>query len=291
MDRDWIIIFILGLGWGTSFFFMEVLLNDLGPYTIGFLRVSTAALTCWVILAATGRARAITSGQWGKVFAIGALMFALPMSAFPLGQQYVASGIAGIINALTPVLVVIISHFWPEGERATQLKVFGVFAGFLGIIFITIPELNSGEGSRLLGVLLCLLAPLGYGFGTNLIRSAKSMDMGVVAAWSFTFASILILPVMMLSEGLPSNVSGTSILSVLILGPVLTGIFFMIAFAILPRAGATKTSTVTFIAPLSAVFLGWFVLNENLQILHFAGMAAIFTGLIFIDGRIARQRN
>jgi len=289
MDRDWLIIVILGLGWGTSFYFMEILLDDFGPYTIGFLRVGTAALTCWAVLFATGRARAVAPGSWGAVFLIGAVMFALPMSAFPLAQQYLASGIAGIINALTPVIVVIVSHVWPGGERATRLKEIGVIAGFLGIVFITIPEITASENSRVLGVLLCLLAPIGYGVGTNLIRTAKGMDMGVVATWAFTFASVIILPIALVTEGRPGAASGASIASVLILGPLLTGAFFIIAFAILPRVGPTKTSTVTFISPVSAVLMGWLLLSESLQLLHFVGMATIFVGLLFIDGRLMQR--
>ena len=83
----------------------------------------------------------------------------------------------------------------------------------------------------------------------------------------------------------PSN-----LLSAGIVGVGLTGIAFLVAFEILPRAGATKTSTVTFIAPISALFIGWFVLNEALGTLHFAGMAAIFLGLLMIDGRLLSMR-
>lgn len=217
-------------------------------------------------------------------------MFAVPMAAFPLGQQYIASGIAGIINALTPVVVVIVAHFWPESERATKLKVLGVVAGFCGIVLITIPELATGEDSRLLGILICLLGPLGYGFGTNLIRTIKKVDMRVVATWAFTFASVILFPLALLTEELPNSVETSSFASILVLGPVLTGSFFMIAFSILPRAGATKTSTVTFIAPLSAVFLGWWVLGEQLALPHFIGMAVIFLGLAFIDGRLFQKK-
>jgi len=89
---------------------------------------------------------------------------------------------------------------------------------------------------------------------------------------------------------MPGPLQLSTIASTLFLGIVLTAIAFLMAFTILPRAGATKTSTVTFIAPISAVLIGKLVLDEVLTFAHFAGMGAIFLGLLLIDGRLFQQR-
>ena len=117
------------------------------------------------------------------------------------------------------------------------------------------------------------------------MRRVSGIPMSVVTTWAFTFAALVLLPLVVVSEGWSADIQMTSWVSMLLLGVVLTGISFMVGFAILPRAGATKTSTVTFIAPVSALLIGWWALGERLGPAHFAGKAAIFLGLLLIDGR------
>jgi drug/metabolite transporter (DMT)-like permease len=289
-DRDWIIIIVLGFGWGTSFFFNEVLLREMGPLAVSFARVTMAAVFCWLCLGLRRSSPKVELRLLPQFAFLGAMMFAIPFAVYPLGQQYVASGVAGIVNALTPVMVVIVSHFWPDGERATVLKSLGVLSGFFGIALLTTKALTAGEPSQVWGTLLIMLAPVSYAIAMNYIRRLFSLNVDVVLAWSFTFASLFMLPFVLGFEELPVHLSLQTWGAIAFLGCVLTGASFMVAFRILPRAGATKTSTVTFIAPVSAVLIGYFVLQEELGPLHFAGMAAIFFGLLLIDGRLFRRK-
>ena len=265
-------------------------MRDIGPLSVSFVRVSIAAATVWVYLIATGGYEGVSARALAAMAVLGTLMFAIPFAIYPLGQQYVASAVAGIVNALTPVMVVVISHFWPGGERATLLKSLGVVAGFVGILLLTIPAFNSGESSRLFGTLVIVLAPVSYACAMNWVRRLSGTPVPVMVAWAFTFAAVLLLPVVLLLEGVPDSLSSVSIVSGLVLGTVLTGASFLIAFQILPRAGATKTSTVTFIAPISALLIGWLVLGEELGLPHFLGMGTIFLGLLLIDGRVFRPK-
>ena len=289
-DRDWVIIIVLGIGWGTSFFFNDVLLRDMGPLAVSFARVAMAALFCWVWLALTRKNPLVPLSILPQFAFMGTMMFAIPFAVYPIGQQYIASGVAGIVNALTPVMVVIVSHFWPGGERATTLKVLGVMAGFFGIVLLTLKAFSAGEPSQVIGTLLIMLAPVSYAIAMNFVRRLHQIDVTVMLAWAFSFASLFMLPLTMLWEGLPTAIAVETWGAILFLGCVLTGASFMIAFRILPRAGATKTSTVTFIAPVSAVLVGYLALQEELGALHFAGMAAIFLGLLLIDGRLFQRK-
>ena len=285
-DRDWIVIIILGIGWGTTFFFNEVLLREMGPVTISFARVVTAALFCGIWAALAGHRPWRRTGQLGPIAFFGIVMFALPLAIYPIGQQFVASGVAGIVNALTPVMVVIVSHFWPDGERATLLKSLGVGAGLLGIVLLTLPALADDSSARLFGTLFLVLAPICYAVAMNYFRRLHGLTLTVMLTWAFGFAAAFLLPLVLVLEGVPEALSPETWASIAIIGIVLTGLSFIAAFTILPRAGATKTSTVTFIAPISALLIGYCVLNGDLGPLHLAGMAAIFLGLLLIDGRL-----
>ena len=230
MQRDWIIIIALGIGWGTSFFFNEMLLRDMGPLSVSLTRVGLAAVTGWCWLWLSGQSGRVPTTAYAPLAIMGTLMFGLPFAAYPLGQLYVSSSVAGIINALTPVMVVVISHVWPGGEKATTLKVLGVLAGFVGILFLTVPAMQANENTALIGTLILLLAPISYACALNWVRILHEIKMTVIATWSFTFASLLLLPLIAVTEGVPDGLQATTMLSMIALGVVLTGITFLVAF-------------------------------------------------------------
>lgn len=288
-DRDWIIIISLGIAFGSIFFFNDIMLRDFGPLWVSFARVSTAALGGWIFVLATGRYHAVPVARMPQLVFMGIFMFSIPFSVYPLAQQFVASGVAGIVNALTPVAVVIVSHFWPGGERATWLKSLGVLAGFIGIVFLTIPALGPGTDGQLFGTLVTVLAPLSYAIGLNYVRRLRDLDIALMATWSFTFAAILLFPLAMLVEGPVETIQPTTWVAIAIAGFLITGALFIISFMVIARAGATKTSTLTFISPITALLVGWLFLNESLGPLHFLGMAAIFLGLFLIDGKLFQR--
>ena len=104
---------------------------------------------CWLWLGLRGQARLVPVTVIGHLVVFGLLQYGLPLTIFPLSQQYITSSAAGIINAMTPIMVVLVSHFWPGGERATLLKSFGVASGFFGIVLLAVPSLQ-GEANPLL---------------------------------------------------------------------------------------------------------------------------------------------
>jgi drug/metabolite transporter (DMT)-like permease len=290
VDRDWVIIILLGLFFGSAMYFNELMLRDMDPFFVALGRVGPAALASWAFVLLTGRNWRIGRDQIAALAILGALFFWLPMAAFPIGQQYIESGLAGVINAMTPVFTVIISHFWPDGERATKLKFLGVLTGFAGIFLLALPSLGAGEETRIFGIFIALLGPMGFAFGLNWVRRIKGLDTVTMTTWAFTFAAIFLLVTAVSFEDIPSTVRPSTWAAVAFSGIILTGLLFQIGFAVLPHAGTTKTSTLTFIAPITALFLGSLLLNERLQLPHFFGMTMIFIGLFLIDGKLFARR-
>lgn len=284
--RYWGLIILLGLGWGSSMVFNEVLLRELGPLQVALGRVGFGALGCWLWVAVTRRRLRVTAGFLRDAAVFGVLQFAAPLTIFPMAQQVITSGEAGIINALTPVMVVIISHVWPGGERASVLKSLGVLCGFAGIMVLVLPALQGGVQGAFAGLLFCMLAPVCYGIAVNWFRRFHGVDATLITAWSLLAGTIALAPVALTLEGVPRVARAETWGALLIVGFVLTGAAFILLFWLLPRVGATRTSTITFIAPLSAVALGILFLNERLLPAHLIGMTTIFAGLMLIDGRL-----
>lgn len=287
--RYWALIFVLGIGWGSSMFFNEILLRELGPFQTGLGRVGFGALGCWLWLAVSGRIGRVSPGFLRDAAIFGLLQYALPLTIFPAAQQVITSGEAGIINALTPVMVVIVSHLWQGGERATWQKSLGVAAGFAGIVTLAVPALGQGTGGAFGALLFCMLAPLCYGLAVNWFRRFGRTDPAVITAWSLLAGTLMLAPVALLTEGVPVIREPATWGALFVIGFVLTAASFILLFWLLPRVGATTTSTITFITPVSAVTLGVIFLGEVLTRAHIAGMALIFLGLLLIDGRVVRH--
>jgi len=286
--KHWAVIFILGIGWGMSFMFNAILLRELGPLSVSMGRVGLGALGCWAYVLVARKPVAITPDRAVALLGFGVLSYATPFALYALGQQHIASGVAGIVNAITPALAVVAAHFWPGGERATVLKSLGVLCGVGGIVILSLPLLQSGQSSSLWAVLLTLCAPVCYAVSFNVARSFRDMEPVVLVAWALTGATVAITPLALWSEGQPVITRIETWVSLAVIGLVLTSAAFILFYWVLPKVGPTNISLPTLIAPFSALALGVLVLGEELRPEHLSGMAAILIGLLLIDGRIVR---
>lgn len=287
--RYWLVIFLLGMGWGSSFFFNEILLRELGPITVGLGRVAMGALGCWIWLLMRRKPWAVPRAALVQLGVFGLFQYAIPLTIYPVMQQFITSSAAGIVNAITPIMVVLVSHVWPGGERATPAKTAGVVFGFLGIVVMTIPSFQGQGASNPWALIATVSAPLCYGVALNLLRRMDAMDRTVLTAWSLSFGALLIAPLALWAEGTPAITRTETWGALAFIGFVLTSASFIILFWLIPIVGGTTASTITFIAPISAVLLGVLVLSEEVGVFHIAGMALIFAGLLFIDGRLMRR--
>ena len=288
--RDWVFIFALGIGWGLSFMFNAVLLRELGPLSVALGRVGFGALGCWVYLLATRQFAALSARRVCALLGFGAFSYAAPFSFYAIGQQDIASGVAGIVNATTPAMAVVVSHFWPQiwggGERASLLKSLGVLCGFGGIVLLSLPILRDGGSSQIWAVCVTLCAPLCYAFSVNIARQFQGIPPVVIVAWGLTGATLALVPVALWQEGLPVITRAETWASLVVIGFVLTAAAFILFYNVLPRVGPTNITLVTLIAPMSALAAGVLVLGEVFLPAHFAGLALILFGLLLIDGRL-----
>lgn len=286
--RDWGWIILLGAIWGCSFIFNAVLIREIGPLWVTSFRVGIGALGCWAVMFALRKPIPRDPRLWLQLGLLGVVAYAIPFALFPLAQADLASGVAAIINALTPMVTAIISHFWIGGEKASRTKFTGVAIGFVGAAILVSPALTNGGESHLWAVLACLGATLCYAVSLNITRSFKHIEPTAFAAIALTGAAVIAAPIALVSEGVPVMTRGESWGAALAIGLLSTAFTFQIMYRILPRVGATNFATTTFIAPISALILGVTVLRETILPIQILGMAVIFLGLLFIDGRIRK---
>jgi drug/metabolite transporter (DMT)-like permease len=286
---DWALLAILSIVWGGSFLFVGVAVRELPPLTIVAIRVVTASLALLLVLKLMGVDLPRSRQAWGAFLGMSILNNVIPFTLIVWGQSHIASGLASILNATTPLFTVIVAHYLTADERLTGQRLAGVVVGFIGVAIMIGAAAMASMDASILAQLAVLGAALSYGFSGVFGRRFKTMGIPplATAAGQVTVSSALLLPAALIVDhpwtlGLPST---QAILSLAALGLVSTAFAYLIFFRLLARAGATNVGLVTFLIPVSAILLGVLVLGETLAVRHVAGMALIGAGLILIDGR------
>ena len=284
---DWALLAVLSVLWGCSFFFNKIAVTELPPLTVALGRVGFGALLLIAIARAMGHALPTRAAVWGPLAVMGLFNSVLPFSLMLWSQQYVASGLASILVATTPLFSVVVAHYVTDDDRMTRGRLVGIVAGIAGVAVMMGPDLLADLGRETLAQVTLLLVAVLYATSGVYGRRFRGMPPAVIAAGQMTAATLMLIPAALLFDrpwALPMP-SPAALGAVAGLAALSTALGYMIYFRILERAGATNLLLVNFLVPVSAVLLGVAFLAERLELRQVAGMALIAAGLAAIDGR------
>ncbi|MET4175593.1 drug/metabolite transporter (DMT)-like permease [Bradyrhizobium sp. LA6.1] len=285
--RDWSLLAVLSVLWGGSFFFNGAALRELPPLTLVLLRVALGAAILLPLLRMQGIGLPKGMAGWKPFVAIGLLNNVIPFSLIVLGQTYIPSGLASILNATTPLFTVMVMA--AAGEEALQMRrVAGVALGLAGVIILRGWETRPGQG---LGILLCLGGAFSYGFAALAARRLLKDTPPLGTATFQLMASTVMMAIVAGAMEQPWHLSMpglTTWLAVLGLAALSTALAYIVFFQILRRSGATNVMLVTLLIPVTAILLGWLVLGEPISAREIAGAIVIGSALLVIDGRALR---
>lgn len=287
---DWGLLLFLSVLWGGSFFFSKVALAELPPFTVVLGRVAIAAMALYIYLRVTGRVIPGSGEAWRAFLGMGLLNNIIPFSLIFWGQTAIASGLASILNATTPIFSILVAHVLTADEKMTPQKIAGVLLGIVGVTVLMSGSAFSGDGPPIWALFACLGAALSYGFAGTFGRRFRRLGIApaVVAFGQTTVSTMVMLPVVVLVDA-PWHLAPPHLFTVgalLALALISTAFAYIIYFHLLSVGGATNSSLVTLLIPVSAILLGSLVLGERLSSGRFLGMALIALGLLSIDGRI-----
>ena len=289
---EWTWLLVLSVIWGGSFFFIAVAIKELPVFTVVLLRVGLAALFLNIFIRFRGLSLPVDPASWRSFFVIGLLNNALPFSLLVWGQTHIASGLASILNATTPLFTVLVAHSLTQDEKITPARLSGVVVGLAGATLIIGPDLLLNLGSHSWGQLAILGTALSYAFASIYGRKFSRAGVApmVTATAQVTTATTILMPLVLMVDrpwqlAMPQV---STIMAIVTLALLCTGIAYIIYFRILATAGATNLMLVTFLAPAGAILLGATFLDEQLALRHFAGMGLIGAGLVAIDGRLLK---
>ena len=280
---------ILSLLWGASFLFVKIALRELPPLSIVFLRVTLGGAVLWCVVAYSKCSFPGGSRLWISFLVMGVLNNAVPFTLLVWGQTRIASGLAAILNATTPLFTVIVAGAVLADERITFNKIFGLVLGLGGTIVMIGPSVLSDLGSEVWAQVACLGAALSYALAG--VYGRRFAGMGITpssaAAGQASTCALVLLPFVLWIDqpwqlGVPSATTWAVVVALAVLS---TGLAHILYFRVLSTSGATNVMLVTFLVPISAIVLGMMFLDEQLQAEHITGMALIGLGLVAIDGR------
>lgn len=286
--RDWALLAWLSVLWGGSFFFAGIAVRELPPLTIVFSRVALAALLLlplhWVMIGRLPPGRA----AWKAFLLMAMLNNVIPFSLIVTGQRAIASGLASVLNATTPLFTVLVMAAFGE-EKLLIRRIVGVLIGFGGVAILRGQAFFAFADARTVGVLLCLGAALSYGFAGLWGRRHL---VGVTPLTSATCQLICSTVIMALLAALFERPWHLSVPSISTLGALAglaalsTALAYIVFFQILVRSGASNVMLVTLLIPVTSIFLGHFVLGEIVQAQEIIGALVIASSLLIVDGRI-----
>lgn len=284
------ILWTLALVWGASFLFIKMGVATIPPITFVTLRLAIAAGLIYAVMRWQGQRMPGDRSMWGALAFVGFVNAALPYTLFAWGEQQMganASGLASIYNATTPLWTVAFAQLFVREERLTPLRTLGVVIGFSGVVYLFAGSLGAIGATDTIGQLTCFLAASCYGVGTLYVRRVfKGLPALVPAFGQMVAGALWLAPLALIVDRdawqAPSASSLVGLLGLAVLG---TGIAQILYFSLVKQVGATRTSQVTYLLPLFALFWGWLFLDEPLRPDMLIGLAIVLVGVVAVNGR------
>jgi drug/metabolite transporter (DMT)-like permease len=286
---EWGALVFLSLLWGGSFFFNAVAVAAVPVLLVVAARTSLAAALLIAGLALAGAAFPRRRAVWAAFLAMGLLNNVVPFTLIVWAQQTLASGVAAILNATTPLFTVILAHWLTQDERLTPGRLAGAAIGFSGVAVLVGPAALASLGTAAPAQLACLAAAVSYALGSIFGRRFGAMGVApaIAAAGQLAMSSLVLAPLALaLDRPWTLPAPGVAVLAALVgLAALSTALAYLIYFRLIATAGATNAALVTLLIPASAILLGVALLGETLTARELAGLGLIVLGLAAIDGR------
>ena len=269
---DWAMLAGTAVTWGGSFLFMDLGLEHFAPPLIAFGRIAIGAATLALLPAAR---QPVPRSEWPQIALLGITWMAIPFLLLAIAQQWIDTGLAGMINATAPLFTALIGALLVRA-LPSRLQGIGLVLGFVGVVAISLPSVEGS--SNLLGVVLVLSAALLYGFAFNIAAPLQARNGSLpVTLRAMLVAAAALLPAAFIGA-LESSFAWSSLLAVVALGSLGTGLAFIWFTTLIGRVGPARAAISIYFVPVVAVALGAVFLEERAHPAALLGTAMVLGG-------------
>jgi drug/metabolite transporter (DMT)-like permease len=292
MRKSWLPAYLaLGLVWGCSFIFIKLGLEFLTPFGVAFVRCALGAITLLIVVILMKIDLPKEKSTWYKLWIVAMLLNVVPGILFAYAEMHVTSVLAGIINATTPLATLIVMLIAFREEKLKAEQVYGLLLGGLGVMVVLGIWQGIGD-NQLTGVMALLIAVTCYGISfpyskRNIIPLGLKPE--AAATTQLIMAAITLLPFYLYDGISQDNYRPANIFAMLALGILGSGFAYIWNFSIIAAAGSSIASSVTYLTPVVAVFVGWLFLGEVIVWHEPVGALLVILGAAVSQGRFNRR--
>ena len=292
MRKSWLPTYLaLGLVWGCSFIFIKLGLEFLTPFGVAFVRCALGAITLLIVVKIMKIDLPKEKSTWYKLWVVAMLLNVVPGILFAYAELHVTSVLAGIINATTPLATLIVMLIAFREEKLKSEQVYGLILGGLGVMVVLGIWQGIGD-NQLTGVIALLIAVTCYGISfpyskRNIIPLGLKPE--AAATTQLIMAAITLLPFYLYDGISQDNYRPANIFAMLALGILGSGFAYIWNFSIIAAAGSSIASSVTYLTPVVAVFVGWLFLGEVIVWHEPVGALLVILGAAVSQGRFKRR--
>lgn len=281
---DWGLFGFCALVWGASFYFIAVGVDHFAPAVVAGLRL---LFGCVVLAVAPAARKRIAREDQPRVWFLGLVWMGIPFLLFPIAEQWVASSVAGMINAGVPVFAAIVAALLLRRLPGRRQSI-GLLLGLAGVAIVTIPSAGEGSSSAL-GVVLLVVAVALYGLAVNLAVPLQQKYGGLSVTLRTQSAALIMVSPVAVWGLFDSEFAWSSFGAVAALGIAGTGLALLSMTILVGRVGATRGSTVTYMFPVVAIILGVLFRDEELHPVALSGAVLVLAGAYLVS-RAERRR-
>ena len=278
--NNWILLIVLSLVWGGSFYFIEKALVYFTFEQVVFFRVFFAAIFILIILFIKKIKIIFDLKLWAMFFVMGALNNVIPFLGITYAQESITASLASLFNATTPIFTALLAHLLTKDEKISPFKAIGILVGFIGMIILLLPK---GFGNFELAGAFAIIAAISYAFAGVFGKKLKDHNPIFNVFGMLSASSVIMYCIFFPSINSLKIHSFYEFKDLILLAIVSTSIAYIIYFRLLFSVGAVKLLLVTYLIPISASILGIFLLDEEFTINMILGAVIIFISLWLIN--------
>ncbi|HET7629450.1 MAG TPA: DMT family transporter [Bacillales bacterium] len=276
----------LSIIWGMSFLFIKILTSYTGAWEIVFLRCSFGAIPLYAVIVFNIRRLKLSRLPWKPLVIVGLMNAAIPWTLIALSETTIRSSTASILNATTPIWTSVVG-FALFSVRLSLKQWVGIFVGFVGILLLMNFDITDLLGDDFVGIGTMVLASLCYGFASQFTkRFLSGVPVLVIAAGTLTVGMIVSAAATFAANGFSYDVftAWPPAAAAVGLGVFGSGVAYLLFFFMVQQGSAEFATYVTYLVPVTAMFWGWWLLDEPLSANLIAGLLLIFAG-VYLSGK------
>lgn len=289
--KNWFKFLVLGLIWGSSFFWIKIGLQEVGHFTVVFFRVFFAAIGLVLFFVITRKRLPLQ--YWWIFLILGIFNVVLPFALVTWSETRISSGMASILNSTQPLATMVIAAIFIKEERITKRRILGLVLGILGVLVLMSNKLGSGSGNQVVGIIAMVVAVFCYGSSAVFARLNNSgLRPEDQALGQMLFGLLMITPLMLTFESpfiLPVRpITYFAFAFLGLLGSFFAGITW---YGLINEIGPSRASTIMYEAPFVGVILGALVLKEQVDWRLIAGGLLVLAAIFIVNSRIKENGN